>query len=474
MAATEGAFLARLAALPDAPRALAAFDRLFAAPPPLAPYPFPTLLYHALVTHLLDWLGLAMSPAGLRWEWRPLYSLAAETDPFYFTPEQITRKLADCPPLAPEPWAVLRDTLARYFDLWRGGLLDGPPRSPLVSERLLHAWQALFPPRFAWRAPEVLKSVGLYPVGSAGGYRAWLRFAQGRFQPELTAEALRRWQAACWGADSGTAPDLAPHRADFLASAFAGELTALGLPGPCGEAPRCEACPLRSECRWAAAPPSGAAHPAEAAALARRGDAAALTLEQLLAGVLNLPAAEADGLRERLEGASLRALAGMSLADLGDRLGPAGARPERLLLLFELARRFGEERLAAGASFPTAWDLFKHFRVRLRDLKQEQIIVVLLDVKKRYLADRVITQGGLDSSPAHPREIFAAAVRERAGSVLLVHNHPSGDPTPSKQDLEVTRQLVASGRLLGIPLLDHVIIADDKYTSLLEAGLVEF
>jgi DNA repair protein RadC len=117
--------------------------------------------------------------------------------------------------------------------------------------------------------------------------------------------------------------------------------------------------------------------------------------------------------------------------------------------------------------------VFKHFRIRLRDLKQEQFIVVLLDNKKRYLNDLVITQGTLNTSPVHPREVFNAAIRERAASVVVVHNHPSGDPNPSREDIHVTQQLIKVGELVGIPVLDHVIIADDLYLSMLEQGLLK-
>jgi DNA repair protein RadC len=86
----------------------------------------------------------------------------------------------------------------------------------------------------------------------------------------------------------------------------------------------------------------------------------------------------------------------------------------------------------------------------------------------------MVTLGVLDSSLAHPREVFAAAIRDRASSILLVHNHPSGDPTPSPDDLAITKQLVGAGKLVGIPLLDHVIVAGDRYVSLRDDRLVDF
>ena len=95
-----------------------------------------------------------------------------------------------------------------------------------------------------------------------------------------------------------------------------------------------------------------------------------------------------------------------------------------------------------------------------------------LDTQNRVLVERRLTVGLLDSSLVHPREVFVHAVSEAASSLLLAHNHPSGDPEPSADDIAVTRQLVASGRLLGIPVRDHVVLGDDRYVSLMERGLL--
>ena len=111
---------------------------------------------------------------------------------------------------------------------------------------------------------------------------------------------------------------------------------------------------------------------------------------------------------------------------------------------------------------------------------QEAFGVILLNTKNRAICPPVIcTMGLLDSSPVHPREIFRAAVRESAASVILVHNHPSGDPTPSKEDIEITRRLVEAARILGIRIVDHVICGrptevSPGYISLREKNLVAF
>jgi len=112
--------------------------------------------------------------------------------------------------------------------------------------------------------------------------------------------------------------------------------------------------------------------------------------------------------------------------------------------------------------------------------KQEAFVVMLLDTKSRMMGSpRVVTLGLLDRSQAHPREVFREAVRNSAASVILAHNHPSGDPTPSKEDLDVTRRLVEAGKLLGIPVVDHLILGRAEpgaagFVSLRDKNLVTF
>ncbi|HEX7927031.1 MAG TPA: JAB domain-containing protein [bacterium] len=477
-------FFARLVALDAAPRQLAAFDRLFRQPPALPPNAFGPLLYQTLLQHLLEWIDAPRTEGGPHWEWRPLFQLEGETNPFYFTPDHIARRLEQCPPLLPEHTSLLVDVLTRFFDLRRSGNFNAVQATPLVNDHLAQRWQAIFPATDAWRAGSVLRALGLYAVGSVGGYRAYLRFTQGRFQPELSPTALIQWQSVCWkatGKDEGattatTSAGLAlPHQADFMAASFAGEMTALGLLGACLDVPQCDLCALSDACRWKAqAAERGPTTGGEVAALTRIGDLDAVPVEQLLQGLFDLTDTQREQVREALGHEPLRAWAGKSAQDLAAALAGVGLPPERLALVFELCRRFADERLAPGQMFKTAWDVFKHFRIRLRDAPQEQVAVVLLDVRKRLLGDRMVTLGVLDSSPAHPREVFAAAMRDRASSILLVHNHPSGDPTPSPDDIAITRQLVGAGKLVGIPLLDHVIIAGDRYVSLRDDRLVDF
>ena len=108
----------------------------------------------------------------------------------------------------------------------------------------------------------------------------------------------------------------------------------------------------------------------------------------------------------------------------------------------------------------------------MRFLKQEVLKAVLLNVKNRVIAVPEISRGGLSSSIVHPREVFREAIRRSSAAVILVHNHPSGDPTPSTDDLNITKKLVQSGEIIGIKVVDHIIIAGDKYTSFKEENLI--
>jgi DNA repair protein RadC len=108
----------------------------------------------------------------------------------------------------------------------------------------------------------------------------------------------------------------------------------------------------------------------------------------------------------------------------------------------------------------------------IADLRQEHVVVIILDVSRLPIATRTVFIGSLTSSIIHPREIFATAIAERAASIVIAHNHPSGSPEPSQADMAVTQQLIAGGVLLGIPVVDHIIVAGKKHYSFLANGLI--
>lgn len=167
---------------------------------------------------------------------------------------------------------------------------------------------------------------------------------------------------------------------------------------------------------------------------------------------------------------SFRRLGMMHEADIGRAIGPAGAK--RLIAALEIGRRLGQEERAEGRPLRSPKDVYGHYAPRLEDLGVEEFHVAILNSQYRMERDVVVTRGILNSSLVHPREVFHEAIAERAAAIILIHNHPSGDPTPSSDDRLVTEQLVAAGRLLDIPVHDHVIIGRGKYTSFAESGLL--
>ena len=149
-------------------------------------------------------------------------------------------------------------------------------------------------------------------------------------------------------------------------------------------------------------------------------------------------------------------------------IGPAKAAAVKAAL--EISRRFATEKVLPGACLSGSADVFAHFHERLHDKKRECFFILLLDSKNKVIREEKISEGTLSSALVHPREAFTSAVRESAASLILVHNHPSGDPAPSREDEEITGRLVEGGRLLGIAVLDHLIIGKGRYYSFADQG----
>jgi len=202
-------------------------------------------------------------------------------------------------------------------------------------------------------------------------------------------------------------------------------------------------------------------------------DTALLTDSELLQLVLEPEPAGSPCAAQLLTAhGSLRRLATRSPGELRRESGLSPGEAHRVTCVFELARRLLEQRLEPGEAFLNPRQIFDHFHTRLRDLKKEVFCVVLLDARHRIMGEERISEGSLTSSIVHPREVFVPAVRESAGAVVFVHNHPSGEPTPSEDDIAVTRRLEHAAELLGIRVLDHIIVGDGEYASFKELGLM--
>lgn len=169
---------------------------------------------------------------------------------------------------------------------------------------------------------------------------------------------------------------------------------------------------------------------------------------------------------------SLRRLVAKPPAELLHVRGLGPTKVARLLAAFELGARLAREERPPPARIREPDDVARLFGARLRDLAFEEFHLLALDSQSQVLRDVLVTRGLLNSSLVHPREVFRPAIAEAAAGIIVVHNHPSGDPTPSAEDRAVTRQLVAAGQLLDLPLYDHVIVAGDRFVSFAAEGLL--
>ena len=166
----------------------------------------------------------------------------------------------------------------------------------------------------------------------------------------------------------------------------------------------------------------------------------------------------------------LRSLAVASVPDICRVKGTGPAKAASVKAALELANRFKGRRLESDARYTSPDQVFEHFHYRYRDRKKEYFLVLLLDGKNRVIREVQVSEGSLNQSIVHPREVFNPAVRESAAAIILVHNHPSGDPAPSREDLEITRRLREAGDLMGVKVLDHIIIGDGAFTSFVSQG----
>jgi DNA repair protein RadC len=169
---------------------------------------------------------------------------------------------------------------------------------------------------------------------------------------------------------------------------------------------------------------------------------------------------------------SLQKLFSRSPSELMKVKGIGSAKAATLSAAFELVRRIQSQGNITKISFKRSSDVANHFLPLMRDLRKEVFKVLLLNRANRLIKEVTISEGTLEASLVHPRDVFREALLEPAAGVILIHNHPSGNPSPSEEDLRVTKQLVEAGRLLGIKVYDHIILAGEDYRSLADAGLM--
>ena len=170
---------------------------------------------------------------------------------------------------------------------------------------------------------------------------------------------------------------------------------------------------------------------------------------------------------------SLRTLGSVPPSAIAAIPGVGMATAARIAAALELGRRASAEIRHPGERVCGPRDVFDRMEPRLRDLPQEEFHALLLSARHSVIGEVFITRGILDASLIHPREVFRPAITQSAAAIILVHNHPSGDPTPSAEDRAVTKQLSAVGRTVGISIVDHVVIGDGRFVSLADDGALE-
>lgn len=201
--------------------------------------------------------------------------------------------------------------------------------------------------------------------------------------------------------------------------------------------------------------------------------AAVLTDAELIAILLRTGTAEKSAIdiasEMTADGGLYKRLAGITrLNELTNIKGLGQAKAATVLAALEIGRRIASAKPIEKIHLSCPQDVADFLMPRLRYAAKEQFVVILLNNKNKVIGTEVVSEGSLSSSIVHPREVYAPAILHHAAAIMVAHNHPSGDPKPSTEDEEVTRLLSRSGKVLGIPMIDHVIIGDGNYYSFLE------
>ena len=158
-----------------------------------------------------------------------------------------------------------------------------------------------------------------------------------------------------------------------------------------------------------------------------------------------------------------------NVKELKNTFGLGSAKACEVVACFELGRRLLQNKQSVLILEPK--DVWKELK-DIRDNKKEHFVIFYLDSRSQEIKREIISVGSLNANLVHPREVFEPAVRNLAAQFVIAHNHPSGNPEPSKEDLEITQKLVESGKILGIEMVDHIIVSKDSFVSLREKGVI--
>ena len=161
-----------------------------------------------------------------------------------------------------------------------------------------------------------------------------------------------------------------------------------------------------------------------------------------------------------------------SITEIFEVKGIGTAKATQIKAALEVGKRLAAKTSEKKIKMISSRDFFEYFSPFLKNLKKEIVKIALLDLKLQFIKEITISEGSLNASIVHPREVMIPAIKESAASFALIHNHPSGDPTPSQKDLEITHRLIQAGKIIGINMVDHIIIGGNSFFSFADEGLL--
>lgn len=170
---------------------------------------------------------------------------------------------------------------------------------------------------------------------------------------------------------------------------------------------------------------------------------------------------------------NLSGLSKLSLCELMTIKGIGKVKAIQIMCIIELSKRISKQKADVKLQFDNPTTVANYYMEDLRHKDTECLMLVMLDTKCRLIADKIMTIGTINSALVSAREVFIEALKRKAVNIVLLHNHPSGDPNPSTEDIYTTKKIVEAGRLIGISLIDHIIIGDNNYVSLKERGIID-
>ncbi|MCX9011418.1 MAG: DNA repair protein RadC [Candidatus Methanoperedens sp.] len=204
-----------------------------------------------------------------------------------------------------------------------------------------------------------------------------------------------------------------------------------------------------------------------------KNGAAALSDYELLAIILRTGSRQENviNLCQRiLSEHNLKQLSTINIAQLMKIHGIKESKAAQIAACFEIARRLESFREEVKPRINSPEDVYRLIYPRMREQKRENFIELCLDTKNQVIREETVSVGSLNANIVHPREVFRTALAVSAAHIIVAHNHPSGDPAPSREDIEITKKLIEAGKIIGVEVLDHVIIGDGRHFSMKEAG----